>query len=267
VGIALKYWTDAHNAGDIFSKYIVERYIGPVTAHANENRYGSLNLMCVGSLLRWSDHDTVICGSGLLSPDIPPRELPRHIISVRGPHTRSELMKLGAEVPTRYGDPGILASEFVDLSAAETHEYGIVLHHQHKKFTRCFYNSWLIRRDDTIYIDIQSDPLDVLNKMQRCRVILSSSLHGLIFAHALGKRAVWISCNGWIGGKFKFYDYFASLGIADPTIEPVPVDRRADLKYLSTLATHIDVTKLQDEVRHCLSLTKEYFEIQQLYAA
>lgn len=65
------------------------------------------------------------------------------------------------------------------------------------------------------FIDIATtDILGLLKDMLDCEVIISQSLHGLIFADSLGVPNVWVE-HGALGrskGDFKFYDYFSSIG-------------------------------------------------------
>ena len=259
--IALKYWTDIPNAGDLFSRDVAERHIGPVSARATGEPFGSLNLMLIGSLMLWCDRDTVVCGSGMISPEIRPAELPRKIISVRGPRTRAELLKLGVSVPEHYGDAGVLAAEFATPGISQTHAYGVVLHHADKDCNRYVGRGWLRSRDDTLYIDIGQKPVAVFDQIQRCGIIFSSSLHGLIFAHALGKKAVWVKCSDrLVGGAFKFEDYFLSIGAKQAEIAPVHVAGKVDMAALARHARAYDVSHVVQQVKSSLAETRGYMQ-------
>ena len=259
--VALKYWTDLPNAGDLFSKDVTERYIGPVTARATGDPFGSVNLMLIGSLMLWCDSETVVCGSGMISPEIKPTEMPRKVIAVRGPRTRAELLKLGADVPERYGDAGLLAAEFATPNVAQTHDYGVILHHSEQRWYRKFGRGWLRRRDDTLYIDIRQGPVAVFNAIQRCGTILSSSLHGLIFAHALGRKAVWVKCSELVGDTFKFYDYFDSIGIDEASVHIEQIVGKVDLRAVAGHARHVDVAAMLPRIRANLEDSRAYLEL------
>jgi hypothetical protein len=44
-------------------------------------------------------------------------------------------------------------------------------------------------------------------------VVISSSLHGIVFAHAYNRPAVWLKLSDRvIGAGFKFHDYYGSIG-------------------------------------------------------
>jgi pyruvyltransferase len=257
--IALKYWTDVVNAGDLFSRDVADRYIGPVTARATGDPFGSINLMLIGSLMLWCDRDTVVCGSGMIAPEIKPTAMPRKIIAVRGPRTRAELLKLGAEVPERYGDAGLLAGDFATPGVAQTHDYGVILHHSEQSWYRNFGRGWLRKRDDTLYIDIRQDAVSVFDAIQRCGTIFSSSLHGLIFAHALGKRTTWVKCTELVGHTFKFHDYFNSIGVDESAMQPEQIAGAADMRKLGDRSRMIDVAPFLPMVRENLEETRAYF--------
>lgn len=54
---------------------------------------------------------------------------------------------------------------------------------------------------------------EFVNQIVSSKYILSTSLHGLIIAHAYGVPALWIK-KGYIhSSDFKFYDYFSSVNI------------------------------------------------------
>lgn len=59
----------------------------------------------------------------------------------------------------------------------------------------------------------------VVTEIKRSRLVLSSSLHGLIVAHAYGVPALWMRVEELAGGDFKFKDYFSSVDI--PAYEPL----------------------------------------------
>jgi hypothetical protein len=81
------------------------------------------------------------------------------------------------------------------------------------------------------------DPLAVIDHMRKFSPILSSSLHGIILAHAYGIPAAWVRLSDKLfGDGVKFADYADSVGI---TLTPyarledaVPVLPRVDARNL-----------------------------------
>ena len=72
-------------------------------------------------------------------------------------------------------------------------------------------------RGEVTVIDICAPVADVARAISECEYVLSTSLHGLIFADALGVPNEWVVLSDQIaGGSFKFRDYLALFGILDP---------------------------------------------------
>ena len=63
---------------------------------------------------------------------------------------------------------------------------------------------------------------DLINELCSCKMIISSSLHGLILSDAYNIPNVWIKIEYSLGGKdyFKYNDYFLSVG----RTETLPID-------------------------------------------
>jgi polysaccharide pyruvyl transferase WcaK-like protein len=61
---------------------------------------------------------------------------------------------------------------------------------------------------------VERQPQAVIEDIARCEYVASSSLHGVIIAHALGVPAVWLRMSDQLkGGDFKFRDYASALGM------------------------------------------------------
>jgi len=60
---------------------------------------------------------------------------------------------------------------------------------------------------------LNADPLEVARQIASCTKIVSSSLHGIIAAHAYGIPAAWVQFSDKLSGDgIKFADHFASVG-------------------------------------------------------
>src|SRR5690606_14838494 len=100
----------------------------------------------------------------------------------------------------------------------------------------------------TTIIDVKNEPIAVINKIDQCEFILSSSLHGLITADSLGIPNSWIFLSDKvIGGGVKFYDYATSL---NTQIEPQVLTGQESLDNLANL-TH-EVHKNVEELKNNL---------------
>lgn len=112
-------------------------------------------------------------------------------LAVRGKLTNDTLKK-----DVIMGDLGLLASRIWPKSPAK-YNIGVVRH--------------FVDTDDYPYADIvinASDPAEtVIAQISSCRVILSSSLHGLIVADSYGIPNMRISRDDVITGNWKWLDY------------------------------------------------------------
>lgn len=59
-----------------------------------------------------------------------------------------------------------------------------------------------------------------IDELCSCDCVISSSLHGLIIAEAYGIPTLWVKFSDEINGDdFKFYDYYASIGLSVPPLD------------------------------------------------
>lgn len=63
-----------------------------------------------------------------------------------------------------------------------------------------------------VALDPLADPLETIALASRCQRIVSSSLHGLVLADALGIPNMWDPHPAVLGGSFKFDDYASAYG-------------------------------------------------------
>ena len=231
-------WYDTKNWGDALNPVLIE-YLSGKKARGFEitlkeelsDRYLGMQeelYLVIGSTLRHADSRTTVWGAGFTSNLLSFREPPKKILAVRGPLSAAHIRSLGVDCPDIFGDPALLLPRFYRPTVTKQYRLGIVPHyldHSDPVLSR-FSN-----QSDVLTINIK-DPIEtVVKNLCRCEAIVSSSLHGLIAADAYGIPSKWIEISQKIPGKrFKFYDYFASLGIID--IEPFQLDNSTSLADL-----------------------------------
>lgn len=172
------------------------------------------NIMCIGSIINWlCDPKSIIWGSGAISDKIPLQQAPCKIMAVRGPLTYRYLTSLGIPCPQIYGDPALLLPQYYQPVVRSEKFIGIIPHVtelNHPAITR-YKNTPNIRIINLR--DYAGDWKNIINEVNQCKYILSSSLHGLIIAAAYGVPYVWIQLSDHIiGGEFKYHDFFKSIG-------------------------------------------------------
>ena len=210
--LAVKQFTRRANVGDVVGSLILATlYRGPIEI-IDDGPAGRPNLIGLGSILQWADTQSVIWGSGLIAADAP-FQRPRAIFAVRGRLTREVLLRKGIACPPVFGDPGVLLAEIYPRRHCSEGKVGVIPHYvdADEGFVA------QARAAGAVIIDPLSPPDEYFDRLARCSRVISSSLHGIIFAHAYGIPATWIQLSSRVlGDGFKFYDYFSSIGVAAP---------------------------------------------------
>lgn len=226
--LGLFWWNDEPNFGDTLSREVTRYVSGREVEWASAQ---ACDLFGVGSILTFARraHNNGpraggtpwVWGSGCIGPMRVDFVKNVRFASLRGPLSAS-ILKL--KVPS-YGDAGLLAPEALGDKPRKTQKIGLVIHH------KILDKFW---RDDMVpdvkgakVIDVRNpDHMAVIREIASCKLVVSSSLHGLIVADAFGIPSIWLNPEGNHGSsRFKFYDYANSIG--RPMRHPVDV---ADLK-------------------------------------
>jgi hypothetical protein len=126
---------------------------------------------------------------------------------VRGPFTRSRIIDCGGECPEIYGDPALLLALMCDESKKEF-DVGIVPHYVDYNYVKETYPDYKV-------INVKNlDPLETAREITKCRSIISSSLHGIICAHAYNIPAAWVPFSNKLKGDgIKFQDHYSSVNL------------------------------------------------------
>ena len=225
---ALKlFWSRGHerNAGDWFSPLICERLSGRAVVYADPRR---CDLAAAGSLLarlnkshplhriglRRSLH---VWGTGSLRPE-DRLSGPHRLHALRGRLTLARCDRV--EAPPRLGDPGLLAGLLLDGPIDKRHAIGVIPHLADRAHPEVA--SFVSQTANARLLDVTSPVADLLAATASCERILSSGLHGLVFADALGIPNRWFTASGALtGGRHKFDDYYSAFGLRpDPVRLP-----------------------------------------------
>jgi len=219
--IKLSYYKkhETPNFGDDLAPALVNHITGLDINHAE---HAEADLFAVGSILgywnsyskaiRRSMHDCLpgrqplaLWGTGLIRPKRV--VLPRcEVLALRGRLSQRYANLSGKEI--LLGDPGILAKDLVG-EVEKTNLIGVVPHYVDK--THALIKS-LERNPDYRVIDVERACEAVCRDIASCKVILSSSLHGLVVADAYGiPNARLVLSDQIIGGDFKFDDYASGV--------------------------------------------------------
>ena len=231
-GKSLNVWwmKNDNNFGDLLTPYILN-YFSINYQYVDFKRADAL---CVGSILDKSKPNQLILGSGIIDESLPICNT-SNFKFVRGPLTRKHVLKAGGICPEIYGDAALLLPMFCDESKKE-YDIGIVPHFVDYKLVKKKYPKYNV-------INVKNEnPLTVAKEITKCRHIISSSLHGIIAAHAYGIPAAWVSfSNRLYGSGIKFLDYFESVN-TNPTKSTIddPIFLKGNIPNLNRI---IDIFK------------------------
>lgn len=229
--ISLEYWNKKINLGDALA-LIIYKWI--LTQHNIKNINSKdeiTHLMTVGSILSMGNFDSTVWGSGILSLSalneiyIKSKYRKFDIRAVRGPITKTILTNAGYHVPDIFGDPGILMSLIYKPDILEqTIPYVVIPH-----YTEIDYYTSLGYR----CLDIRTtDYKKFIDNLLKCKLIISSSLHGIILSETYGIPAILLHSDNNNIDLLKYYDYYFSTG-------------RKSVKVASTVEEALDMTPMK----------------------
>ena len=239
------------NWGDAANAYLIERLSGLTPLNIKQGwvpRAGLPVYSVIGSVLdKVNTSNLIVWGSGFMHEGGRPRTAPREVLAVRGPLSRANLISAGLACPPLYGDPAIIMPRLYTPNASpKRHSLGIIPHYVHATGAILAKSR---NGSDILMIDVRSGLHEFIDQIATCEAIASSSLHGIIAAHAYGIPATWVRLGGRIGGgEFKFRDYFLSVGIK---ASPVDVRDHFDVPELIARASLPKLNLVDDLIAAC----------------
>ncbi|MFZ4099753.1 MAG: polysaccharide pyruvyl transferase family protein [Chlamydiia bacterium] len=195
-----------YNFGDHLSGIIVDRIVGQHVdfLELKAGYTGPGRLLGVGSILHYALDGDIIWGSGFReAPSQEHRFRTLDVRAVRGPRTREHLLSMGIECPPVYGDPAILMAHlFPEFKrGAPLLDYIVIPNIGEMSCFSAYKN-----------LVLPTEPWDqIIRKMLQSRLVISSSLHGIIVAESFGIPARLIKMT-WIEALLKYQDYYESTG-------------------------------------------------------
>ncbi len=201
-----------NNWGDALNPLLVQ-LISNKEVEYNLINNDNEKFLVIGSILDNANLTCNIWGSGFINRNGNVKSIPKNIYAVRGPLTKNRLIQLGIKCPEIYGDPALLYSIFYNPKVEQIYDLGIIPHYVDQN------NEWLNNVKDLSnikIINILDDINKVVNEIKSCKMIVSSSLHGIIAGDSYGIPSYWIKfSDAVLGAGFKFNDYFRSVNRND----------------------------------------------------
>lgn len=162
-------------------------------------------LLAIGSILHFSTNDDHIWGSGW-NGKIPEKEFRSRnltVHAVRGPLTAEFLSKRGIHVPEVYGDPALLIPHLFNDRFQISAETDYV-------FVPNLHDLAVVQHQANIVSPLWGWNL-VIESILKAKLVLASSLHGLIIAEAFGIPARYVRLSQ-TEDLFKYKDYYFGSG-------------------------------------------------------
>lgn len=218
------------NFGDLLSPLIISLLSKKPLQHTTSSQ----KLLGIGSIFFALKNSDLVWGSGFLNAQHIRFSLECHEVSylaVRGPETQQLLSKNNIACPKIYGDPALLFPLLVRNPFKKKYRVGIVPH-----FSQFQYFCTAIKKDAQIHIiDVEKPILQVIQQILSCEIILSTSLHGIIFSEAYEIPALMLTVGKPLHGDlFKFEDYFHST---DRSISFVDFNKMSSIENLTDIAS------------------------------
>lgn len=204
-GLPVYWWqpkNSLRNFGDELNPAVIQALVGKKPRHATPQ---DTKLLAIGSVLHFATPNDHVWGSGVNGKNLDPNEYVSQlaaVYAVRGPLTQEFLKKKSIDCPEVYGDPGLLIPQLYHLSRGEpTQDYVVIPHLSELE-------------------DLPHDPhhvyptepwLQIYEKIRSAQLVISSSLHGLVLAEALGIPARHLRISD-IEPPFKYEDYYLGSG-------------------------------------------------------
>lgn len=218
------------NAGDIFNidliQYLYEE--DPLSLQNEGNR-----LLLVGSIMNVLGEGDIVNGIGWKGNDMSHKQdliEAATVYGVRGPLTKSLFEKYGSDLSQlkfEY-DPGLLIKEVYNIDMERSKEKSIL-------FIPHYRDLWVYKGQypkGIKVLNIDNTPQKVAKEILKAKVVYASSLHGVIFGHALNKPVVLVKPQTE-EPIFKYRDYYLSIGMEMPK----PLENIHDVNYSKDIQT------------------------------
>jgi hypothetical protein len=228
------------NAGDILTADLLKWHYGCDVINCNE---GGKRLLLIGSIGHSVQRGDVVCGIGTKDKALPPagENSTVQVIGLRGPISLEAFKKAGYDVShVRFlFDPGLLIRALLPHAAFAVRPQGAIFIPHYRE--RIKYQS---RRDlpsQVRLVSIDDAPTRVGQAILGAELVYTSSLHGVIFSHALGRPCVLVRPQTE-EPLLKYQDYFAGAGVPMPEPRSDIWAAHAQSKPLSPAELRCDVT-------------------------
>ena len=216
--ITYYYWEyneSTRNAGDYYNKYLIEKLYKVKCMNVD---HGYPDVIFCGSTIGFpqTKYAKYILGCGIQEVKIDaqhtPQLNPNSYLCVRGKITKDKLKEcFGIDIhkDVLFFDPGLFVNRLYQpkQKCEKKYHIGIIPHYTEETMIRNKYG------DKYHIISMKTDNIEsLIDEIVQCDLIVSSSLHGIVFSHAYGIPAYHIEFKDFFkNGNFKFKDYYSGF--------------------------------------------------------
>ncbi|GAB3578160.1 polysaccharide pyruvyl transferase family protein [Calidifontibacter terrae] len=204
------------NFGDQLSPLVLRHVFG---ATLKQSGLSQVDLVSLGSILEWLEQSTNrlrphVWGSGFIEDGGSWAGPPVRLHAVRGELSRERMRAAAGRRSIALGDPGMLVDAVFPDLVGVTKRFPLSVVPHYVDFEDPMVSELRRRLPQVHVIDVLRHPRDVTADIAASEVVLSSSLHGLIVAEAMGVPNHWTPMSDKvIGGAYKFADYYSAFGV------------------------------------------------------
>lgn len=209
--VSLFHWRPANgsvNFGDHLSQIVVSRVLGRRGLTLDDEVGEAARLLAIGSILHFARDGDVVWGSGV-NGKVPASAFTARrldVRAVRGPLTEEFLRQRGHRVQPVYGDPGLLVRHLFGSRFRPLGEKPYV-------FVPNLHDLALVAGEANVVSPLAGWNT-VIAEILRARLVLASSLHGLVIAESFGIPARYVRLSE-TENLFKYRDYYYGTGRAE----------------------------------------------------
>lgn len=268
------YYAKMDNMGDLLNEYIIPKITDMKVIHCENIR--QFQLMGIGSCggAIWKGKEVndikhrikdfgkqVLCcstnepcaiwGTGFFK-DFSGKQLQlirknTNFIALRGKRTKEIVEKnLGRKINPVLCDGGILISD-IRKKSDKKYSVGIIPHrHENELFKKHFQDLFEKKYQNMKIIDLTKPPMDVIDEITQCDIILSCSLHGCVTADSYGIPNLRIKISSLPGTGYKFDDYYSSFNLEVPAYD---ITKRNDVPDANYVYDHYQIAAHMVEIK------------------
>lgn len=235
------YCRGATNFGDMLNEDLLRFF----EVNFNNVHISKAKDIFIGSVLDFGFRENInVFGSGFIKKPSEKFKFHKGInpYCLRGKKTKEYVSKITGKNLDNclLGDPGLLCSRIYPQNESKIYDVGIICHLLDKNSP--YLKNIKLKNKKYTFIDVQAPTQEVCKKINQCKFILSSAMHGLIVSDSYGipnQRIILTDNNHCFYTRlnFKFDDYYSIY-------ENVRVPKAIDLKH-STI-TDNDIDRFKD---------------------